>query len=105
MKLPKTIMRFCPYCRKHTEHKVALAKKRTRSTAHPQSWGSKVRAMKRGKARGHGNLGKYSKPAVTAWKMTGKKQAKKTDLRYECSQCKRMHVQRRGFRAKKVEFV
>ncbi|MBS3158151.1 hypothetical protein J4206_02600, partial [Candidatus Woesearchaeota archaeon] len=45
-----------------------------------------------------------SKPAVTSFKMTGKKSTKKTDLRFECKECKKQHVQRYGFRAKKVEF-
>ncbi len=103
MKLPKSKKRFCPYCRKHTEHKVTQAKKRTRSTAHPLSWGGRLRTEKRGRARGYGNTGKYSKPPKP--KMTGKKQSKKTDFRYECTVCKRMHVQKKGFRAKKVEFV
>lgn len=103
MKLPKTIKRFCPYCRKHTEHKVAQAKKRTRSTAHPLSRGSRIRVEKRGRGRGYGNTGKFSKPPKP--KMTGKKQSKKTDLRYACNVCKKSHVQKKGFRAKKVEFV
>ncbi|MEM4336629.1 MAG: 50S ribosomal protein L44e [Candidatus Woesearchaeota archaeon] len=102
-KYPKTIKRYCPYCKKHTEMKVLQAKKKTRGTAHPQSWGSKVRIRKRGKARGMGNLGRYSKPPKP--KMTGKKQSKKTDFRYECKECKKQHVQRKGFRAKKVELV
>jgi len=102
MKIPKTIKRLCPYCKKHTEHKVTQAKKKAPSSL---SYGSKYRARKRGKARGYGNLGRYSKPAVTKWKMTGKKATKKTDLRYECTVCKKSHVQRMGIRSKRVEFV
>jgi len=30
--------------------------------------------------------------------------SKKTDLRYECKECKKTHMQKKGFRAKKVEF-
>jgi ribosomal protein L44E len=37
--------------------------------------------------------------------MTGKKASKKTDLRYECKICKKTHMQRKGFRTKKLEFV
>jgi large subunit ribosomal protein L44e len=102
-KYPKTVMRLCPYCRKHTEHKVMAAKKKTRGTAHPMSWGSRTRIERRGRARGYGNTGKYSKPAKP--KMTGKKQSKKTDFRYECKVCKKQHAQRKGFRAKKVEMT
>lgn len=101
MKFPKQLNRFCPYCKKHTLHNVSQTKKKAASSL---SYGSKIRARKRGRARGMGNLGRYSKPAVTQFKMTGKKQTKKTDLRYECTVCKKMHVQREGFRAKKLEF-
>jgi len=101
MKMPKLKKRYCPYCKKHTEHKITQNKKKAASSL---TYGSKVRARRRGKARGHGNLGRYSKPAVTQFKMTGKKSTKKTDLRFECKECKKMHVQREGFRAKKVEF-
>ena len=101
MKLPKTANRYCPYCKKHTQHKIAQNKKRNPSS---MTYGSKVRARRRGQARGIGNMGRYSKPAISKFKMTGKKQTKKTDLRYECSVCKKMHMQKAGFRAKKVEF-
>jgi len=101
MKLPKTIMRYCPYCRKHAEHKINVVKKKAASSL---TYGSKVRARRRGSARGVGNLGRYSKPAVTKFKMTGKKATKKTDFRYECKNCKKEHAQKKGIRAKKVEF-
>jgi len=101
MKLPKIKKRYCPYCKKHTEHKVTQNK---RKAASPLTYGSKIRAKRRGKARGYGNLGRYSKPAVTKFKMTGKKQSKKTDLRYECKECKKTHMQKKGIRAKRVEF-
>ncbi|MBI2657444.1 50S ribosomal protein L44e [Candidatus Woesearchaeota archaeon] len=101
MKLPKTMKRYCPYCKKHTEHNVSFTKKKNPSSL---TYGSKVRARKRGRARGRGNLGRYSKPAISKFKMTGKKSTKKTDLRYECKACKKTHIQRQGFRAKKIEF-
>jgi len=94
--------RFCVHCKKHTEHKVTSNKKKSVSSL---SKGSKVRARLRGKAKGTGNLGRYSKPAVTKFKRTGAKNTKKTDLRYTCSQCKKMSCQKKGIRAKKVEFV
>ena len=101
MKFPKTVNRFCPYCRKHTSHKVAMNKKRNPRS---MTYGSKLRARRRGSARGVGNMGRYSKPAISKFKMTGRKATKKTDLRYECSQCKKQHVQSHGFRARKIEF-
>ena len=101
MIMPKTRKRFCPYCRKHTEHKISLNKKKNPRT---MTYGSKIRARRRGQARGFGNWGRYSKPAVTKFKMTGKKPTKKTDLRYECTKCKKQHVGKKGFRSKKLEF-
>ena len=94
-------MRYCPYCKKHTEHKVALNKKKNPRT---MTYGSKTRAKRRGSATGLGNRGRYSKPAITKFKMTGKKASKKTDLRYECKECKKQHMQKKGFRAKRIEF-
>ena len=101
MKLTKSRKRYCPYCKKHTEHGVAASKKKK-----PRSltYGSKIRAKRRGQARGLGNLGRYSKPAISKFKLTGKKQSKKTDLRYQCKTCHKTHMQKKGFRAKKIEF-
>jgi ribosomal protein L44E len=102
MKIPKLIKRYCKFCKKHTEQKVSQNKKGSPSTL---SYGSKVRAKKRGVARGIGNRGRYSKKAITKFKMTGKKMTKKTDLRYSCKDCKKSSVQSQGIRAKKVEFI
>lgn len=79
-----------------------MSKQKTRSSAHPQSRGSTVRIRRRGLRRGFGNLGRYSKPPKP--KMVGKKLSKKTDFRYECKECKKTSVQKKGFRAKKIEF-
>ena len=102
MKLPKTKRRYCPTCRKHTEQKVYQVKKGSSSSL---SYGSKYRAKLRGQARGFGNHGKYSKPAITKWKMTGKKRTKKSDIKYQCLECKKFNVQRKGFRSKRIEIV
>lgn len=101
MKIPRIIKRHCPFCKKHTEHKVMQTKSKAPSSL---KRGSKYRARKRGRARGYGSLGRYSKPAITKWKMTGKKRSKKTDLRYECKECKKKHSQRKGTRTKRIEF-
>jgi large subunit ribosomal protein L44e len=103
MKLPKTRRTYCPKCKKHTEHKIAEAKKRTMGTAHPMSYGTKKRAKRRGRM-GSGNMGRYSKPAASKFKMTGKKQTKKIDLRYTCTVCKKAHTVGKAWRAKRVEF-
>ena len=102
MKLPKSIKRFCPKCKKHTMQKVIIVKRKSPSSL---KYGSKVRARRRGRARGKGSLGRYSKPAVSKWKMTGKKPTKKTDLRYQCSVCNKSSTQRKGMRIKKLELI
>lgn len=102
MKLPKIRKKYCPYCKKYTEHKVVQAKKKAASSL---KRGSKYRMKKRGAGRGMGNLGRLSKGALTKWKRYGKKATKKTDLRYECKECKKSHVQKKGFRAKRLEFA
>jgi len=101
MKLPKTVNRYCPYCKKHNLHRVMSNKKKSPRS---MTYGSKIRARRRGLARGLGNRGRYSKPAITKFKMTGKKTSKKTDLRYECNSCNKQHMQKKGFRAKRIEF-
>ncbi len=83
-------------------HKVAQNKKQAASSF---TKGSKYRARQRGQARGTGNMGRYSKPAVTQFKRTGKKPTKKTDLRYSCKECQKSHMQKKGIRAKRVEFI
>lgn len=103
MKVPKQMNRHCPHCNKHTAHKVIQGKSRGRNQTRPMSAGSKFKVRLRGERRGAGNLGKYSKPPKP--KMVGKKLTKKTDFRYQCSECKKMHVQATGIRAKRVEMV
>jgi large subunit ribosomal protein L44e len=101
MKMPKVLKRYCPKCKKHTEHKAFISKKKAASAL---TYGSKYRARKRGRARGFGNKGRYSKPAVTKFKMTGKKQTKKVDLRYQCNVCKKTQTTHGGLRLKKLDF-
>ena len=103
MKIPKVQKRHCKYCKKHTQTKVAPNKKKTASSL---KQGSKYRAKKRGLARGNGNLGRYSKPAVTKFKRSGAKSTKETDLRFTCQSCKKTSVQAGGgIRAKRVEMI
>ena len=105
MKIPKTRNKYCPTCKKHTEHKVTHVKVKGMFSARPLSRHNKTTRVKwRGKL-GFGNHGKYSKPALTKSKMFGKKTSKKTDFRFQCGVCKKMHAQKYGIRAKKVEFV
>ncbi len=107
MKIPKEMKRLCPKCKKHTEHKVTQAKKKSPNSNHTMSSGSKVRMHLRqeGKDKGTGNSGKTSRPPIKNRKMSGKKLSKKVDLRYECKECKKASVQSQGIRSKKVEMV
>ena len=105
MKLPKTKKRFCPKCGKHQEVAVMQSKQGGRNKTHPMSRGSQGRMKSRGLNRGFGNQGRYSRKAISAFKMTGKKTSKKTDLRYKCKVCNKSVVQKKGFRAKKVEQI
>ncbi len=103
MKIPKTRRTYCKFCKKHTEHKVAEAKRKTVGSVHTMSRGGKIRAKLRDRM-GMGSQGKYSKPPGGG-KMKGKKQTKKIDLRFECKVCKKSHTQARGIRARKVEYA
>ena len=105
MKLSKTRNRFCKFCKKHTEQKVTNQSHRGMNRAHPMSHASKIRVRLRGGNRGFGNQGRYSRKAISKFKMTGKKTSKKTDLRFTCSVCHKATTQREGIRMKRVEFL
>jgi len=103
MKLPKKTKRYCPKCRKSTEHSIEMYKSGTKRGS--LSKGSIQRAKKRGLGRGVGNKGKWgSKPAVGKFKRTGAKSSKKTTTKYTCGACKKSTQQKKGKRAKKMEF-
>ncbi|MFC1801004.1 50S ribosomal protein L44e [Nanoarchaeota archaeon] len=103
MKIPKIRKTYCPFCKKHTEHKTTQQKFKGLNAAHPMSKGSKSRTKKRGSRRGAGNLGRFSRPPIASWKMTGAKSSKKTDFRFECKECKKTHIKGTGTRSKKLE--
>jgi large subunit ribosomal protein L44e len=101
MKLPKTTKRYCPYCKKHTEHKISQVSSGHKRGAMKR--GSMARAKKRGRGRGYGNLGRWgSKPANSKFKRKSKS-TKKTNTMYTCKECKKSHMQRKGIRASKVQ--
>lgn len=94
MKYPKKMNRYCPYCRKHSEHTVKLVKNRGRSKAHPMSQSVKRFARK---MKGYGS---FPRPNP---KGEGKS-TKKVDLRFKCKLCNKSHC-KVGFRVKKFEMV
>ena len=107
MKFPKEVKRLCKHCKKHTPHKVAQAKAKPLNATHTMTRGSRSRmsARQQGKEIGTGNSGKTSRPPMKNRKMSGKKASKLTDLRYQCTECKKISTQSSGVRAKKVELI
>ena len=87
---------YCPYCRKHTEHKVSIEKPRQRGAGK-----SKGARAKERRDKGYGNHGRFSKRAISQRKMTSKT-SKKTDLRLKCAICNKKQIRSRP-RAKRVE--
>ena len=99
MKKPKTTKRYCPYCKKKTEHKIkSIGTGGKRGT---MKRGSKDRAKKRGLNTGIGNKGRYSKPSVTKFKRKTKT-TKKTNIMYTCQECKKSKYQKKGKRTSKL---
>jgi large subunit ribosomal protein L44e len=91
MRFPKKIKTFCPTCRKHTEHTVELAKKKTRRT------------MAQGQRRFLRKLKGYT--SFPRPKPDYEKATKKVDVRYKCTVCGKKHTKGSGWRAKKFEIV
>tara|TARA_Y100000310_G_scaffold159877_1_gene159562 strand:+ start:2890 stop:3192 length:303 start_codon:yes stop_codon:yes gene_type:complete len=97
MKMPKTVNRYCPYCRKKTEQKV---KEQGSGAPSVLKRGSKQRARLRGLNRGIGNLGRFSRLKNQA---KGKrKTTKKTAIVYTCTICKKGKDQKKGKRTSKL---
>jgi len=99
MKIPKTTKRYCPYCKKKTEHKIKIVG--TGAKRGTLTRGSKSRAKLRGQSRGIGNKGKYSKPAVSKFKRKTKT-TKKTNIMYTCKECGKSKYKKKGKRTSKL---
>jgi large subunit ribosomal protein L44e len=99
MKIPKTTKRYCPYCKKKTEQKIKLVSTGAKRGALKR--GSKQRARLRGRNRGIGNLGRWSKPAVSKFKRKAKT-TKKTNIMYTCATCGKSKYQKKGKRAGRI---
>ena len=100
MKLPKKTNRYCKFCNKNTEHKIAIVS--TGGKRGSLKRGGKVRTQLRWKWRGMGSMGKYSKPAITKWKRKTKS-TKKSVILYTCQVCKKSHQSSYGRRVSKVQ--
>ena len=89
MKYPKTVRRYCPYCRTHTVHNVSIYKKgKERMLNHGR------RRVER-KKKGYGSFPKeiFHKNA---------KINKKTVPLMECTECNKKHYAK-SYRVKKFE--
>ena len=97
MKLPKTMKRYCPICKKRTEQKV-----KEQSTGRPSTLkrGAKQRAQLRGLNRGIGNQGRFSRMKNQA--KGQRKTTKKTAIVYTCTVCKKGKDQKKGKRTGKL---
>jgi large subunit ribosomal protein L44e len=95
MKIPKVKNRYCPKCRKHTEHKVIVEKSGSRRGTLGKGR-RKLYTMKHG-------YGGFPYPNPQKSQRWGVKLSKKVNLKFTCSKCKKSHLQKRGKRAKKVE--
>ncbi|MCX8204275.1 MAG: 50S ribosomal protein L44e [Candidatus Nezhaarchaeota archaeon] len=91
MKVPKVITTYCPRCKSHTEHSVALYK------------GGRRRALAQGERRYAAKkegYGSKRKPEQKRFAKVTKKQA----LKITCKRCGYIY-HRKGVRAKKLEIV
>ncbi|MFH0837045.1 MAG: 50S ribosomal protein L44e [Candidatus Aenigmatarchaeota archaeon] len=90
MKVPKKQRKYCPYCKKHTEHNLEEAKRKPR------------RKMARGQRRFLRKMTGYG--AFPKENPKGReKPTRKVDFRFKCSECKKSHSIGYGFRIKKIE--
>jgi len=91
VKIPKEMNTFCPSCKKHTLHSVALYKK---GKERASSWGARRQA---GRKRGYGGQ-KFPELIRTA------KTTKKATLKIKCKECNKEKM-RKGIRLRKAEIV
>lgn len=92
MKIPKNQKKYCPFCKKHTEHIVEEAKRRPRR----QDTRSQRRFLR--KLKGYGSFPKENPKGR-------EKPTRKLDFRYKCTVCNKKHIIGEGFRSKKIEMT
>ncbi|MCH7567907.1 MAG: hypothetical protein IIA87_00640 [Nanoarchaeota archaeon] len=103
MKFPTEVNRYCPYCRLMTRQKISVAKQKSRSAAHPLSWGSMKRAKSRGVRSGYGNKGRWgSRPPISKWKRKSKS-TKRLTILYTCKVCKKSKGIKKAIRTSRIE--
>jgi len=90
MLIPKTQKRYCPFCKKHTEHALTEARRR------PRRKESKSQRRFLRKLKGYGSFPKENPKGR-------EKPTRKLDFRYKCKECRKLHSIGKGFRVKKFE--
>ena len=89
MKIPHKVRRYCPHCRKHTEHSFDEVKKK------------KASELKQGQRRFRRVTAGYR--GFPRPKPHRKKTCQRRDMRYKCGECGKMLA--KGFvRVKKFEY-
>jgi large subunit ribosomal protein L44e len=88
MKMPDSMTTYCPFCKKHTVHKIKMYKK------------GSVRSLARGQRR-HELKGKGYTSKI-AGKVPVYKQAKHPTLVLTCTICKKKHPKTVGSRTRKA---
>lgn len=96
MKGPKQTKRYCPYCKKHTEHKISVhrTKARPKTKKHGLKWG--VRHV----GRIFAGYGGSPRKTINVSKTT-----KKVALKFQCLICNKIHFKQNPIRLKKFEQV
>lgn len=99
MKMPKSIKRYCPSCKKHTTQSITQEKSGGKRGV--MSMGER-RHQRRGGIRGYGGF-PHPKPEKSA--RHRKKTSKNIALRFECQICKKKNHLQNTFRSKKFEII
>lgn len=94
MKIPKVVVTYCKYCKKHTEHKVSIVKPVKRRNPLAQS-------SRRHERKIAGYTG-FPKPKLEHQKRGKNKIVKKVSLKLTCKECKKSEIRSIG-RIKKTE--
>ena len=89
MKIKSELNKYCPRCRKHTEHSVSIGKPGKRR---------RIAAGERRMARKTRGYGSFPKPIQKRFAKT----TKKTVLKLKCKECEHI-IQSKSIRLKKVE--
>lgn len=90
MKFPQITKGYCATCRKHTEMKVEIAKKKSRGAL---THGERIFNRK---MLGYGS---FPRPNPKG----REKSTRKLDLRFKCSVCGKKTMRGKGFRVKKFQ--